>query len=230
MHHSILGAIANGSVTAGSIANRLRRTVSNLAPALNRLVAAGFVVRHEDPIRAQRPLYALADPFLQFHYAILEPHAGLLRHRDPRATWATTLVATFDSRVRGPAFEEMARLWVRRCAGSDTLAGDPEHVGPSFAIIDGVEHQLDVVVAADEGTAGAPAERVVRAIGEAKARETLDVRHLHRLERARSALGWRAAHARLILIGAAIEDELRAHASGHLDVDLVDLERLYRGT
>lgn len=61
LHHSILGAIANGSVTAGTLANRLRRPVPNLDPALKRLISAGFVIRHEDPLRAQRPTYALAE-------------------------------------------------------------------------------------------------------------------------------------------------------------------------
>lgn len=229
MHHGILGAIANGSVTAGSIANRLRRSVSNLAPALNRLVAAGFVVRHEDPIRSQRPLYALADPFLQFHYAILEPHATLLRDRDPGSTWAQTLVTTFDARVRGPVFEEMARSWVRRYAGEATIGGLPEHAGPSFAIIDGEEHQLDVVVATDDG-GGAPAERTVRAMGEAKAGETTATRHLHRLEQARAALGTRAAGARLLLVGSAFRQDLRSKAAARSDVELVDLERLYTGS
>ena len=56
--------IASGSVTAGRIASRLGRQVSNLAPALARLVDAGFVPRHEDPIRKQGPTYALADPYL----------------------------------------------------------------------------------------------------------------------------------------------------------------------
>lgn len=83
LHHSILGTIATGSITAGTIANRLRRSVPNLDTALKRLVAAGFVVRHTDPVRAQRPTYQLADPFLQFHYAVLEPHGVLLRERDP---------------------------------------------------------------------------------------------------------------------------------------------------
>ncbi len=230
MHHSILGAIATGSVTAGSIANRLRRPVSNLAPALNRLVAAGFVARHEDPIRAQRPLYALADPFLQFHYAVLEPHARLLRDRAPAETWARRLVATFDSQVRGPVFEEIARTWVRRYASRNTLDGDPEHVGPSVATIDGTDHQLDVVVAADETDGAPPAERIVRVIAEAKAGETFDTGHLHRLERARAALGPRAAHARLMLIGARFDDSLRARTAGRSDVELVDLERLYEGS
>ncbi|MCO4099518.1 MAG: winged helix-turn-helix transcriptional regulator [Gemmatimonas sp.] len=66
LHHSILGVLANGAVTAGAISNRLRKPVSNLDPALKRLAAAGFVVRHKDPIRGKPPVYALADPFLQF--------------------------------------------------------------------------------------------------------------------------------------------------------------------
>jgi len=229
MHHSILGAIANGSVTAGSIANRLRRSVSNLAPPLNRLVAAGFVVRHEDPIRSQRPLYSLADPFLQFHYAILEPYATVLRDRDPGSMWAQTLVRTFDARVRGPVFEEIARSWVRRHADEVTIGGVPEHVGPSFAMIDGEERQLDLVVAAAQGDT-VPSERTVRMIGEAKAGETMTASHLHRLELARAALGTRAAGARLLLVGPAFRRDLRSKAAARSDVELVDLERLYEGS
>ena len=49
LQQSILGAIATGSVTAGRIANRLGRQVSNLVPAPGPLVDAGFVLR--DPQR-----------------------------------------------------------------------------------------------------------------------------------------------------------------------------------
>ena len=70
IHHSILGAIANGAVTAGTIANRLRRSVSNLDPALKRLISAGFVIRHNDPIRSQRPTCLL--------YTSPSPRDGLL--------------------------------------------------------------------------------------------------------------------------------------------------------
>ncbi len=44
LHHSILGAIATGSVTAGRIASRLGRQVFNLAPALGRLPGWGLDV------------------------------------------------------------------------------------------------------------------------------------------------------------------------------------------
>jgi uncharacterized protein len=228
LHHGILGAIANGSVTAGTIANRLGRTVSNLDPALKRLQAAGFVVRQADPARAQRPTYALADPFLQFHYAILEPHGALLRDRDPRATWDSRLATTFDSRVRGPVFEEQARTWVRRHADPATLGGTPDHVGPSAVSIDGKERQLDVVVATADRPDAAPSERTILAVGEAKAGEAVRPGHLDRLAKARAALGTRAAMAKLLLFAPAFTAEV-AHAARRTDVELIDLDRLYHG-
>lgn len=228
LHHSILGVIANGAVTAGAIANQLRRQVPNIDPALKRLVATGFVVKHDDPVRGRRPMYALADPFLQFHYAVLEPHATALRERDPRSTWERRLAAVFDARVRGPVFEELARTWVRRFAAADSLGGEPDHVGPSVVTIDGVEHQLDVVVAA-EGGAAEPASRPVLAIGEAQSGETVGVGHLRHLERARAALGSNAASAKLLLFAPGFTAELEDIAQARADVELVGLERLYRG-
>lgn len=228
LHHSILGVIANGSVTAGAISNALRRPLPNLDPAIKRLVAAGFVLRHEDPIRSRRPLYALADPFLQFHYAVLEPSTALLRARDPASAWTQRLGATFDSRVRGPVFEEQARTWVRRFAAEATLGGAPEHVGPSVVSLDGVDHQLDVVVA--RGADGdEPNKRQVIALGEAKSGETIGVGHLRRLEQARAALGSVAVHARLLLFAPDFSSELMAAVATRHDVELVDLERLYTG-
>ncbi len=212
-------------------ANRLRRSVSNLDPAIKRLVAAGFVLRQEDPIRAQRPSYRLADPFLNFHYAILEPHGTLLRERDTITVWRDRLVTVFDAQVRGPVFEEQARSWARRYADLATI-GQPAVpvIGSSAVSVDGVEHQLDLVVADAADPAQAPADRPVHAIGEAKAGRTVGTQELRALERARTALGTRAAHARLVFIATGFSDELREVSSGRTDVELVDLERLYGGS
>lgn len=228
MHHSILGAIANGSVTAGTISRQLKRPISNLDPVLKRLISAGFVTRHDDPVRAQRPIYALADPFLQFHYAILEPHGTLLRERAPREVWQQRLLPTFDSRVRGPVFEEQARVWVRRFADPATLGGSPDHVGPSSAMVDGKECQLDVLVATGAEGAG-PSERDVHALGEAKAGEIVGVGHLRRLEKARASLGTRAEHAKLLLFAPAFHADLTRAAHARGDLELIDLDRLYEG-
>lgn len=230
IQHSILGAIANGSVTAGRISNRLKRSVPNIEPALKRLISSGFVVRHADPIRAQRPTYALADPFLQFHYAILEPHSALLRDRNPHTTWTRRLSTIFDARVRGPVFEEQARTWTQRFADPTTLGGHPDHIGPSSAFVDGVEHQLDVVAAAADPVDAPPGARTVLAIGEAKAGETVGHGHLHALERARAALGTRAAKAKLLLFAPTFTTELTAESARRADIELVDLQRLYDGS
>jgi len=226
LHHSILGVIASGSVTAGKIASRLGRQVSNLAPALGRLVDAGFVTRHEDPIRKQRPTYALADPYLQFHYAVLEPHRSRLRTRDPKTLWQQRLTDVFNSQVRGPVFEQQARTFVEQFASDDTIPGERAHVGPSRLGAEGVEWQLDIIVADGHPD---PASRRVTAIGEAKAGEVIGGRHLDRLVEARQRLGPRADGARVLLVGSRFDEDLLAEAAGRHDVEIIDLERLYHG-
>ena len=228
LHHSILNVIANGAVALASIANRLGRPASNLDPVMRRLIDAGFVVRHDDPIRRQRPSFALADPFLQFHYAVLEPHRTLLRERNLRATWDERLAATFDARVRGPVFEEMARSWARRFASPQTLGGTVSHLGPSQVSIERKDYQLDLVATGDDPMLD-PGERTVMAIGEAKAGETVGTAHLRQLERARAALGPRAASAKLLLFAPACDATLRRTVARRSDVELVDWERLYGG-
>ncbi len=228
LQHGILGSIANGAVTAGAIGKRLRRPVSNLDPALKRLIAAGFVVRHADPIRARRPTYALTDPFLQFHYAVLEPHGALLRARNPRTIWSGHLAPTFGSRVRGPVFEEMARDWVRRHAAFETLGGLPGHVGPS-TVSGEFAREIDVVVTSADTADAPPSERRVTAIGEAKAGAIPGLGRLHALERARSALGDAGTAAKMLLFARDFASELRDAAAERSDVELIDLERLYHG-
>lgn len=225
LHNSILAAIGNGSVSAGAISKRLGKPVSNLSAALNRLVEAGFVIRMEDPIREQRPLYMLDDPFLQFHFAVLHPHGALLRDRPPAEVWKTRLRAIFDSQVRGPVFEAMALTWARRFSSAETLRPDC-HIGPSSVTIDGVEHQLDLVAAAPGQI---PMERKIEAIGEAKAGQRLELRHLQHLERARVGFGPRAADAKLLLFGTDIDSRLSMVAEQRPDVEIIDLNRLYHG-
>jgi uncharacterized protein len=122
-------------------------------------------------------------------------------------------------------FEAQARTWARRFAAASTI--DPaSRIGPSSITIDGVDHELDLV-AADDGPT--PAKRIVTAIGEAKAGETLGIGHLDRLERARTAMGQRAVHATLFLFGTQVDRALAAASSKRSDVEIVDLDRLYHG-
>ncbi|MFH1765039.1 MAG: hypothetical protein ABIF09_12705, partial [Gemmatimonadota bacterium] len=178
---------------------------------------------------AQRPTYALADSFLQFHYAVLDPHGPILRERNPEKSWKDRLSSTFDSLVRGPVFEEQARSWVRRHADSSTLGGEPDHVGPTTVAVDGSERQVDVVVATSDHPGALPSERRVLALGEAKSGETMGKGRLRTLEEARGALGIRASGARLLLFAPAFAHDLKAEASGRDDLHLIDLDRLYHG-
>ena len=226
LSNSLLASIANGSVTVANLSRSVGRQIPNIIKQLGRLCEAGFVVRHEDPVRDQRTLYALDDPFLQFHFAVIEPHGQLLRDRDIARTWTDRLLQVYRSRVLGPVFEEMARTWTRRFASDETLPVR-DWIGPSSVGLDGKDRQIDVLVADDSGDV--PAERAVAAIGEAKSGETLTLGHLSTLERMRAAFGERALGAKLFLFGTDIDSALRAVGERRDDVELIDLDRLYHG-
>ena len=225
LHHGILGAIANGSVTAGGISSKVGRPASNVDPVLRRLIEAGFVLRHDDPIRKKRPLYVLTDPFLQFHYAVLEPNGSAFRGQDLATMWAERLKPVFASSVRGPVFEELARTWTAQFASSSTLP-IRDHVGPSFVRVGDKDRQIDVLAT---GPGATPADRTIWAIGEAKAGKELTERHLRTLEEFRAALGVNASQAKLLLFGERVHKRLRKVAASRIDVEIIDLERLYGG-
>lgn len=73
------------------------------------------------------------------------------------------------------------------------------------------------------------ATRSVLMVGEAKAGERVGRSRLRALERARSALGSRAAHAKLALFAPAFSAELEREGARRADVELVDLDGLYHG-
>jgi len=199
---------------------------------VQRILSPGATMRNEattllaeDPIRDQRPLYALDDPFLQFHYAVVDANGSMLRDRAPEDVWKNRLRASFDSQVRGPVFEAQARTWARRFASNATIEPD-SRIGASSVTVDGVELQLDLVAAGDGPV---PAKRAIIALGEAQAGEPLGLGHVSRLERARTALGQRAADAKLFLFGTEFDPALATAASKRHDVEIVDLDRLYHG-
>jgi hypothetical protein len=151
-----------------------------------------------------------------------------LRDRDALALWNHRFTHVFDARVRGPVFEQQARTWVARFADPETLGGEPDHLGPSSAMIDGREYELDVIIAR-RSESDAPADRTIIAIGEAKANETISSRHVRKLEMARASFGPRAAGARLLFFGSSFSDDFRTAAAARQDLVQVDLDRLYHG-
>lgn len=97
-------------------------------------------------------------------------------------------------------------------------------------MIDGVERQLDLVVAAPSEPDEPPADRAIHAIGEAKSGEVVGHGHLRILEQARAAYGGRAARAKLLLAALSFTAELRSEADRRPGIELIDLERLYYGS
>jgi uncharacterized protein len=233
LYHATLAGVAMGNHAHGNLTRYVKVSGASLAPIIDALVSADFIERVQDPIRENRPTYHPADPLIRFYYAVIRKHQSRLsRHgADTRGIWRH-VAPTFDSQVVGPCFEAATRYWTTHFAAPDTLgAADRDHayhVGPTtVALDDGSEQQLDVVVAADD--ADSPPRRTILALGEAKAGERITSHHLHRLEAARSALGGRAAGARILLFGARFSTELWALEGDRPDIEFIDLERLYGG-
>ena len=145
LYHSVLGAIANGSVTAGAIAGQLGHK-SQHQPGLVPSHRGRVCRPTQRPDSESTPPLCPRLPLLQFHFAVLEPHGALLRARNPAQVWSQRLEDVFGSQVRGPVFEQQARTWMRRFASDETLAVR-DYVGPSSVSVDGKRRQLDVVVA-----------------------------------------------------------------------------------
>ena len=229
LYHAALAGAATGHHTHRGLTSYVKIPGASLTPIIDALTSAELIERIQDPIRENRPTYHPADPLIRFHYAVIRRHgARLSRHDvDTMRIWRH-IKATFESQVLGPCFEAMARSWSMHFADPATLGGPPDHVGPTtLASPDVSETELDVVVAAADTEAAS--ERTILSIGEAKAGERISERHLRRLEAARTALGRRAREAKLLLFGADFVPKVVAAAAQRVDVELIDLERMYGG-
>lgn len=232
LYQSVLAAIAEGHTTRHAIGGLLGRDDSALRHPLLVLERASFIRRDADLWRSKRPLIRLEDPFLRFHFAVVRRDLARFEARLTADAWQEAR-ATFGSQVLGPHFEQLARTWTRSYASPSTLGGRPSAVG--FTQVNDAaarsRAEIDVVAVAGDPNAERP---VVLALGEAKggaaARTIADLR---KLERGRTILGARAKvdDARLLLFSrSGFQRELRDHAAGRDDVELVDLDRLYGGS
>lgn len=234
LYHSILSAVAGGASTPSKIAGALGRESRALHHPLDVLITSGFLRRSDDMLLQRRPVYRVADPIVRFHDLVIAPRLPAFEERHAREALDDAL-PTIRSQIYGPAFEELAREWVRLHADADTLGGSPGLSG-SATINDPAgktKHQLDVLVLAP-GQGRQAQSPEIRAIGEAKYSERpRDHSDLNRLERIRSLLverGYMAAAAKLLLFGrSGFSADLIEHASNHDEIELVDLERIRHG-
>lgn len=231
LYHAVVGAIAAGHTSQGAIAAALGRESRAVQHPLRALEDAGFVDRDDDLLRDRRPIYRLADPIVRFHHVVTR--ADLARFEDRRFAEAwPEAQARFSTHVLGPHFEQLARDFTFRFASPATTGGAVGRVGA--AVINDqkarAQHELDVV--ATIRTPGGSSEVV--AIGEAKHTNRLrTVADIDRLARIRALLvgrGAAPATTKLLLFSANGFDRNLVEASvGRDDVELIDLDRMYRG-
>ena len=229
-YHAVLTAIAGGATRRSEVAGLLGRPATGVGHLLEGLEQVGLIARLEDAFRQRRGAYRLTDPLIRLHSLIIGRHEGALVRGHGARVWAAS-ADTLTSRIHGPHFEDLAREWCWSHAGTDTLGGVPNEVLPAVVPcpIHSQGHELDVVVV--ESPANRPRRTV--AIGEAKATAgATDDDQLRRLEHLRELIPTRFAPApvRLLLFSrSGFTVRLRRAAAGRSDLELIDLDRLYRG-
>jgi AAA+ ATPase superfamily predicted ATPase len=231
LYHSVLAAIADGHHTQSGIAAALGRSQVAVQHPLRALEEVGFIIRRDDQLRSRRPLYSIADPIVRFHHVVTRRDIARFEDRRTELAW-TDAQPRFSTHVLGPHFEQLAREFSFRFASANTLGGTAATVGP--AVVNDAkkraQHELDVVVLGREPHG---ASRVL-ALGEAKhttARRTLH--DLDRLDHIRTIVAAKhptAADAKVLLFSATgFDAPLRRKAAERGDIELVDLDRIYRG-
>ncbi len=232
LYHAVVGAIAAGNTSQATIAAAVGRENRAVQHPLKALGEAGFVVREDDMFKNRRPIYRLADPIVRFHHVVTRGDLARFEDRRFADAWADAQ-PRFSTHVLGPHFEQLARDFTFRFASPATVGGLVGEVGA--AVVNDsrarAQHELDVV--ATVRTSSGATE--VAAIGEAK--HTTRVRtiaDLDRLASIRTLLidrGQAPAATKLLIFSAAgFDRNLLAAAEERHDVELIDLDRMYRGT
>jgi uncharacterized protein len=232
LYHSVLAAITAGNAARGGIADYLGRKATDLAHPLHVLEDVGLIRHEQDAFRGNRSAYRIAEPLVTFYHAVMRPEWGALERPGRAPTVWNRVQSTFRSKVMGPHFEAMCREWARWYAAPETYDGHPTRAAAGTvndpAAKTGREVDVAVFGRDDHG------RETLLAIGEAKWNDTMGLGHLERLRHIRDLLTERgtvgAEHARLMCFsGAGFTDELRRLAEQDCGLQLVSVERLYRG-
>ncbi len=232
LYHAVVGAIAAGNTSQASIAAAVGRENRAVQHPLKALEEASFVARDDDMFKNRRPIYRLADPIVRFHHVVTRGDLARFEDRRFADAWADAQ-PRFSTHVLGPHFEQLARDFVFRFASPATTGGQVAEVGA--AVVNDsrarAQYELDVVANVRQSSGA----NEVAAIGEAK--HTTQVRtiaDLTRLEGIRALLvdrGKAPPTTKLLLFSATgFDRNLLAAGVARDDVELVDLDRMYRGT
>lgn len=177
VYRAILGALAAGERTFGSISRVAGLPSGALSRPLAALQRAGLIERVPDPLRGRRDRYDLADPYLRFWLAIIAPNRSLLQAGRAQEVWDRVRDTSWRSQVLGPRWEAIVRTHL--AGGAVARMGTVDVAGTTTVSDRGRKrsHEVDVVTLSD-GRITAVGECKLRALGEADLARLLRVRDL----------------------------------------------------
>ncbi|WP_420162150.1 AAA family ATPase [Nocardiopsis sp. CNT-189] len=182
LYYDILTAIAQGATTPSKVGAALERPRNAVAHPLDVLESTGYIRREQDILRSRHPV-------IRFNQLITLPHAAAVDQGFADQMWRQA-APTFNSKILGPHFEDLARDFTRRYAHTLMPGGLPGPVGTTEVADPAARtrHEVDVIALAAGQRPQSPRARIAF-LGEAKAtaarRGTGD---LERLEHIRSLL------------------------------------------
>jgi hypothetical protein len=225
----VLGAIVAGAARRSEIAAALGRPEGTVDPVLAALTGMGVIERLQDPLDAERSGFVIVKPIARLHQLVIAPYEAELAAGQADRVWALSR-ATVAGRIYRPHFASVARQWCLRHAAEETIGGVARGARPTaIACREHLrEHELEAVFVGEPVATGR-----VLAIGETNAASgPMDAEQLKRLEHLRALLPDERVGQppRLLLFSrSGFAAGLEAEAAARPDVELVDLERLYRG-
>jgi hypothetical protein len=226
---SVLGAISAGASRPAEIAAALGRPDVAVADLLGALAGMALIERLQDPLNVERSVCVIVKPIVRLHQLVIAPNEPELAAGQAGRVWARSL-PTVTARIYRPHFASVARQWCLRHADKGTLGGVARG-----ARLSGIgcrehqqEHELEAVIV-EEPVATAR----VMAIGETNATDgPMDAGQLRRLEHLRGLLpSDRVGQPpRLLLFSrSGFAASLVEEAAARSDVELIGLERIYKG-
>ncbi|MEV0035113.1 ATP-binding protein [Streptomyces sp. NPDC050804] len=232
LYYDILTAIAQGATTPSKIGAALERPRNAVAHPLGVLESTGYIRREQDILRTRHPVITLADPVIRFNQLITLPQAAAVEQGFAEEVWRQA-APTFNSKILGPHFEDLARDFTRRYAHTLLPAGLPGPLGTTEVADQAArtKHEVDVIALAAGERPQAPRAKIAL-LGEAKAtaarRGTGDLDRLEHIRELLTDQGYDTTGTILALysLHGFYPDLIELAARRH-DVLLVDLPTLY---
>jgi uncharacterized protein len=232
LYYEILSAVANGASTPTKIGGLLGRDRSAVNHPLEVLESGGYVRREQDLLKQRTPVISLPDPVIRFNQLVTLPHIDLVEEGLSEQAWQAA-AASFHSKILGPHFEELSRVWTRTHARTEVPGLEIGTVGTTEVPDPGArtKHEVDVLALAPGQQPRVPRARIA-VIGEAKATVTprgpADLQRLEHIRGLLTAQGHQADGAVLALYSLhGFWPDLLEVAARRRDVLLVDVAALY---